>query len=251
MAPRMALKGGTALNAYHAPLPRVSVDIDINYIGELDWTRMREDKRVFEDRFVRIMSSSGCHQEYAPPKGCGKWRFGCRDIAGGGFATWFPKRNPSARCSGSVREDGSMGLQVGRTLFRQSRPTRVKSPLRVPPVVALAELAYHKGAGAGSRLQVTLSASKPSRRRNVGHRFYRNRGYSLKKVGPGHCARFIEGTFGQQRSISIRSMPRVPRSWVESASDRQSDFNRSQCGAARLPPRVQTHRSRKHERVKP
>lgn len=83
MAPRMALKGGTALNAFHAPLPRLSVDIDINYIGELDWTRMREDKRVFEDRFVRIMSSSGYRQIYAPPNGRGKWRFGYPDIAGG------------------------------------------------------------------------------------------------------------------------------------------------------------------------
>lgn len=82
MAPRMALKGGTALNAFHAPLPRLSVDIDINYVGELDWSRMQEDKRMFDDRFVRIMSAKGYRQVHAPPKGRGKWRFSYPDIAG-------------------------------------------------------------------------------------------------------------------------------------------------------------------------
>ncbi len=82
IAPRMALKGGTALNAFHAPLPRLSVDIDINYVGELDWSRMQDDKRKFEDRLVGIMASKGYRQVYAPPKGRGKWRFSYPDIAG-------------------------------------------------------------------------------------------------------------------------------------------------------------------------
>ena len=28
------LKGGTALNLFHLPLPRLSVDIDVNFVGE-------------------------------------------------------------------------------------------------------------------------------------------------------------------------------------------------------------------------
>jgi len=42
IAPRIALKGGTALNVFHADLPRLSVDIDINYVGRSKrrkWTR--------------------------------------------------------------------------------------------------------------------------------------------------------------------------------------------------------------------
>ncbi len=33
---RIVLKGGTALNAFVLPLPRLSVDIDLNYIGSGD-----------------------------------------------------------------------------------------------------------------------------------------------------------------------------------------------------------------------
>ena len=33
---RLALKGGTALNLFHFGLPRLSVDIDLNYIGALE-----------------------------------------------------------------------------------------------------------------------------------------------------------------------------------------------------------------------
>ncbi len=33
LASRIALKGGTALNLFHFDLPRLSVDIDSNYIG--------------------------------------------------------------------------------------------------------------------------------------------------------------------------------------------------------------------------
>jgi len=33
---RLALKGGTALNLFYFNLPRLSVDIDLNYIGSVD-----------------------------------------------------------------------------------------------------------------------------------------------------------------------------------------------------------------------
>lgn len=36
LGPRLALKGGTALNLFIFDLPRLSVDIDLNYIGALD-----------------------------------------------------------------------------------------------------------------------------------------------------------------------------------------------------------------------
>lgn len=36
LSERLVLKGGTALNAFHLGLDRLSVDIDLNYIGALD-----------------------------------------------------------------------------------------------------------------------------------------------------------------------------------------------------------------------
>jgi hypothetical protein len=32
----MALKGGTALNLFHFDVPRLSVDIDLNYVGAIE-----------------------------------------------------------------------------------------------------------------------------------------------------------------------------------------------------------------------
>jgi predicted nucleotidyltransferase component of viral defense system len=37
---RLVLKGGTALNLFFFDLPRLSVDIDLNYIGQLDRQEM-------------------------------------------------------------------------------------------------------------------------------------------------------------------------------------------------------------------
>ena len=42
------LKGGTALNLLYLEVPRLSVDIDINYIGEVDVDRMRAARPEFE-----------------------------------------------------------------------------------------------------------------------------------------------------------------------------------------------------------
>jgi len=36
LSSRIALKGGTALNLFYFDSPRLSVDIDINYIGSID-----------------------------------------------------------------------------------------------------------------------------------------------------------------------------------------------------------------------
>jgi predicted nucleotidyltransferase component of viral defense system len=46
---RLALKGGTALNLFLFDVPRLSVDIDLNYIGAADYeTMMRERPQVEE-----------------------------------------------------------------------------------------------------------------------------------------------------------------------------------------------------------
>lgn len=41
---RLVLKGGTALNLFFFDLPRLSVDIDLNYVGTADRTTMLADR---------------------------------------------------------------------------------------------------------------------------------------------------------------------------------------------------------------
>jgi predicted nucleotidyltransferase component of viral defense system len=44
----LALKGGTALNLFVFDLPRLSVDIDLNYVGESDLAKMQADRPNIE-----------------------------------------------------------------------------------------------------------------------------------------------------------------------------------------------------------
>jgi predicted nucleotidyltransferase component of viral defense system len=56
---KIALKGGTALNLFYLNLPRLSVDIDLNYIGEVDRIKMLVDKKIFEKRIMAICERQG------------------------------------------------------------------------------------------------------------------------------------------------------------------------------------------------
>jgi predicted nucleotidyltransferase component of viral defense system len=53
---KFVLKGGSALNLFYFDLPRLSVDIDLNYIGSLERKEMLEDKKrihsVMNDLFL-------------------------------------------------------------------------------------------------------------------------------------------------------------------------------------------------------
>jgi predicted nucleotidyltransferase component of viral defense system len=44
LGPRLALKGGTALNLFYLDVPRLSVDLDFNYIGAVDAKTMAEER---------------------------------------------------------------------------------------------------------------------------------------------------------------------------------------------------------------
>lgn len=44
LGPRVALKGGTALNLFVFELPRLSVDVDVNYIGAADRETMMAER---------------------------------------------------------------------------------------------------------------------------------------------------------------------------------------------------------------
>lgn len=53
---RLVLKGGTAINLfYFEVLPRLSVDIDLNYIGSLDREQMLQDRPILIDAIHKIL----------------------------------------------------------------------------------------------------------------------------------------------------------------------------------------------------
>ena len=84
IASRIALKGGTALNVFHASLDRLSVDIDVNYVGEADKARMKEDRPGLEDRILRLLKSKGYSARREPSEHAGgKWIFRYASVLGG------------------------------------------------------------------------------------------------------------------------------------------------------------------------
>ena len=56
---RLVLKGGTALNLFHSNLPRLSVDADLNYIGQLDREEMLKEKPEIEARLYKLLQTVG------------------------------------------------------------------------------------------------------------------------------------------------------------------------------------------------
>lgn len=42
---KLVLKGGTALNLFHFQLPRLSIDIDLNYIGSVNRNEMLVERK--------------------------------------------------------------------------------------------------------------------------------------------------------------------------------------------------------------
>ncbi len=56
---RLALKGGTALNLFLFDLPRLSVDIDLNYVGSPDKEIMLSERPKIEDAVMAVSSREG------------------------------------------------------------------------------------------------------------------------------------------------------------------------------------------------
>jgi len=72
---RIALKGGTALNLFHFEVPRLSVDIDLNYIGAADRTTMLAERPMVEQAIQAVCSREGLNIRRVPTEHAGgKWR---------------------------------------------------------------------------------------------------------------------------------------------------------------------------------
>ena len=81
------LKGGTAINLFWYDLPRLSVDIDLNYIGSPDRDVMQQDRGMLEKQLSRVLDSLGISVERKPDEHAGgKWRLRAASPFGGNFA---------------------------------------------------------------------------------------------------------------------------------------------------------------------
>ncbi|MFH1690942.1 MAG: nucleotidyl transferase AbiEii/AbiGii toxin family protein [Candidatus Eisenbacteria bacterium] len=75
MGPRVALKGGTALNLFVFDVPRLSVDIDVNYIGAADRATMTAERPKLEAALQQVVGRLGLTVKRVPGEHAGgKWR---------------------------------------------------------------------------------------------------------------------------------------------------------------------------------
>jgi len=80
---KWVLKGGTALNVFALDLPRLSVDIDLNYIGEIDRDAMLGERPKIEQAMQAVFSREGYSVRRVPVEHAGgKWRLKFRSYSG-------------------------------------------------------------------------------------------------------------------------------------------------------------------------
>ena len=80
---KWVLKGGTALNMFILDLPRLSVDIDINYIGALDREEMLAERPKIEQAAQAVFSREGFTTKRVPDEHAGgKWRLSYQSFTG-------------------------------------------------------------------------------------------------------------------------------------------------------------------------
>ena len=80
---KWVLKGGTALNLFVLPHPRLSVDIDLNYIGALERENMLADRPKIEQAAQAVFSREGFAVRRVPNEHAGgKWRLSYPSFTG-------------------------------------------------------------------------------------------------------------------------------------------------------------------------
>lgn len=55
----LILKGGTAINFIYFDVPRLSVDLDMDYTGSVEKSRMEEDRSAIEDVLIKLFRTLG------------------------------------------------------------------------------------------------------------------------------------------------------------------------------------------------
>ena len=82
---RLALKGGTALNLFHFALSRLSVDIDLNYVGAADRAAMLVERPELEEKLSALCEREGYGIRHTPDEqfAGGKWQLRYTAARGG------------------------------------------------------------------------------------------------------------------------------------------------------------------------
>ncbi len=80
---KWVLKGGTALNLFLFKIPRLSVDIDLNYIGAVGRDEMLKDRPRIVQATENVFSREGFMIKRSPNEHAGgKWRLGYQSFTG-------------------------------------------------------------------------------------------------------------------------------------------------------------------------
>jgi len=80
---KWVLKGGTALNMFLLNIPRLSVDIDLNYIGTVDREEMLAERPKLEQAAQAVFSREGFQTKRVPNEHAGgKWRLSYQSFTG-------------------------------------------------------------------------------------------------------------------------------------------------------------------------
>jgi hypothetical protein len=80
---KLALKGGTALNLFVFNVPRLSVDIDLNYVGAADLEAMFAERPQVEQAVQAVFAREGFTVRRAPEEHAGgKWSLRYQSAAG-------------------------------------------------------------------------------------------------------------------------------------------------------------------------
>ncbi len=86
LSKQFALKGGTAINLFWFQLPRLSIDIDLNYIGSVERETMLKVRSILEQDLKKLIQSRGISVGHAPTDHAGaKWRLRAQSGLGGRF----------------------------------------------------------------------------------------------------------------------------------------------------------------------
>lgn len=75
---KFVLKGGTALNLFFFNLPRLSVDIDLNYIGNIDREAMMSERPTLQKTVIALCERHGFALDRNPGRHAGGkmiWRY--------------------------------------------------------------------------------------------------------------------------------------------------------------------------------
>jgi hypothetical protein len=80
---RVALKGGTALNLFVFDVPRLSIDVDLNYLGAVDREGMLSDRPKIEQAIQAVCGRLGLLTRRVPTEHAGRrWRLLFQAVSG-------------------------------------------------------------------------------------------------------------------------------------------------------------------------